>query len=183
MTPQERPWIRVFLDLQEVELLSGGEVKQRFPASTAANGAGEEDGSFRTPRGWHVVRARIGGTAPTGAVFRGRRWTGEICTPERYQEEPNRDWILTRILWLCGKEPGRNRFGRVDTMRRYIYFHGTPDAVALGEPGSRGCIRMRNQQIITLFDVVPAGTPVWIGESGSAPGEPDPIVFPELESV
>ena len=171
------PWIRVLLDRQRAEWRCGDAVRD-YRVSTARNGAGEQDGSFCTPRGWHVVRARIGADAPRGAVFRSRRPTGEICTPEAWASGGDRDWILTRILWLCGREPGRNRFGAVDTMRRYIYFHGTPDGVTLGVPGSRGCIRMANGDIIELFDRTPAGTPVWLGDASHAPEWPDQRLFP-----
>lgn len=132
--------------------------------STAKNGAGERIGSECTPRGKHIVRAKIGTGAPVNAVFVGRRHTGEIYSPEFAQRFPGRDWILTRILWLSGCEVGKNRLGTVDTMRRYIYLHGTPDGVALGVPGSRGCVRMRNEDIIALFDLIAPGTPVLIKE-------------------
>ena len=156
---------RIHIDLGRQELmLDLGRRRVVYPVSTSGNGAGELDGSGCTPRGAHVVRARIGAGAQPGTVFVGRRPTGEICTPELYKKEPERDWILTRILWLSGTEPGRNRLGKVDTMRRYIYVHGCPDAVAVGEPGSHGCIRMRNLDLIELFDCVPAGTPVVIEE-------------------
>ena len=133
-----------------------------YPVSTAANGAGEREGSFCTPRGRHVIRARIGDGCPPGTVFVGRRPTGERYGPELRDRHPGRDWILTRILWLSGCEPGRNRLGSVDTMRRYIYIHGTPDDVELGRPGSHGCIRMANADVIDLFDRVAVGTPVVI---------------------
>lgn len=171
MSSEQPAWIRVFLDRQEAELVQG-DSSVRYRVSTAGNGPGERDGSFCTPRGWHVIRARIGAGAPEGAVFRGRRWTGEIWSPALMEEQPGRDWILTRILWLCGREPGRNRFGAVDTMRRYIYFHGCPETVALGQPGSRGCIRMRNADILDLFHRAPAGTPVWLGDAADAPAAP-----------
>ena len=132
-----------------------GQRVRRYPVSTALNGAGEVAGSYRTPRGRHVVRAKIGGGAAPGTVFSRRRPTGEICTPEAYERNPGRDWILTRILWLSGLEPGRNRLGDRDTMRRFIYIHGTPDEVVLGIPGSRGCVRMRNRDIVELFDLLP----------------------------
>ena len=130
--------------------------------STAANGPGERRGSYCTPRGRHVVRAKIGSGAAFNTVFVGRRPTGEMWSPELAEAFPRRDWILTRILWLCGREPGFNRFGEVDTMRRYIYIHGSPDNVAMGVPGSIGCVRMRNYEIVDLFDRVPAGTTVEI---------------------
>jgi len=117
-------------------------------------------GSYCTPLGAHIIRAKIGAGLPENTVFVGRRPTGELYTPELSEQFPKRDWILTRILWLSGCEVGFNRLGDVDTMRRYIYIHGSPDSVHMGEPGSIGCIRMRNADIVELFDLVPAGTPV-----------------------
>jgi L,D-transpeptidase YbiS len=139
----------------------GSELK-RYAVSTSRNGAGEVRGSFCTPRGSHVVRAKIGAGQPANAVFIRRRPTGEIWTPGFAERFPGRDWILTRILWLSGREPGRNRLGEVDTMRRFIYIHGSPDPVEMGKPGSIGCIRMRNRDIIELFGAVPPYTPVEI---------------------
>jgi lipoprotein-anchoring transpeptidase ErfK/SrfK len=147
---------------QTLALRSGDQVLNRYAISTAANGPGEVVGSGCTPRGLHYVRARIGAGAPSGAVFRGRRPTGEIWTPELHAQYPQRDWILTRILWLSGLEPGRNRLGCVDTFRRYIYIHGTPCVTELGQPVSHGCIRMSNDDIIDLFEHVDAGTQVLI---------------------
>jgi L,D-transpeptidase YbiS len=153
--------IRVHLPSQTLELLDeAGRVVARYEVSTAANGPGEQRGSFCTPRGRHIIRAKIGAGAPENTVFVRRRPTGEIYTPELAARHPGRDWILTRILWLSGCEPGFNRLGEVDTMRRYIYIHGSPDEVPMGVPGSRGCIRMRNRDIIELFDRVAVGTPV-----------------------
>ncbi len=135
---------------------------RRYAVSTAANGAGEEQDSYCTPRGRHVIRAKIGAGQPAGAVFVQRRPSGEIWTPELAAQYPGRDWILTRILWLSGCEKGYNRGGTCDTMRRYIYIHGTPDSTRLGMPGSRGCVRMRNADLLELFDLAQAGTPVEI---------------------
>ena len=137
---------------------------RRYVVSTAANGPGEIRNSFCTPRGHHVVRAKIGAGMPAGTVFVKRRPTGETCTPELCAENPGRDWILTRILWLSGTQPGFNRLGDRDTMQRYIYIHGTGDETRLGAPGSKGCIRMSNRDIVELFDLLPAGTPVEIME-------------------
>jgi L,D-transpeptidase YbiS len=141
---------------------AAGRTLRRYAVSTAANGPGEQRGSYCTPRGAHVIRAKVGAGAAWNTVFVGRRPTGEIWSPELAEASPKRDWILTRILWLCGREPGFNRFGDVDTMRRYIYIHGSPDTVPMGRPGSIGCVRMRNHEIVELFDLVEPGTPVQI---------------------
>ena len=147
---------------QQTLVLSGSGKPNSYSISTAANGLGEQQGSECTPRGRHLIRAKIGAGAPLGAVFVGRRPTGEIWSTELAEQHPNRDWILTRILWLSGCELGRNRLGAVDSMRRYIYIHGTPDTEPMGVPASHGCIRMRNTDIVELFDRVPVGCPVEI---------------------
>jgi L,D-transpeptidase YbiS len=149
------------ISLEKQTLAFGG---RTWPVSTSRFGAGEQNGSFRTPRGRHIVRAKIGAGQPLGAVFVRRRPTGEVWTPELQAQYPGRDWILTRILWLSGLEPGRNRLRDVDTMRRYIYLHGTPDTTELGKPGSHGCVRMANRDIVELFDLVEPGTEVDIHE-------------------
>jgi lipoprotein-anchoring transpeptidase ErfK/SrfK len=157
------PRIEISIPEQSLKLLAddGRELK-RYSVSTSRNGAGEMEGSFCTPRGEHVIRAKIGAGQPLNTVFRGRRPTGEIWTPELGERFPGRDWILTRILWLSGREVGKNRLGKMDTMRRYIYIHGSPDSVPMGKPGSIGCIRVRNHDIVDLFDRVTAGTEVRI---------------------
>ncbi len=153
--------ITIHIPSQTLELVDdAGKLVRSYRVSTGANGVGEENGSFCTPRGRHVIRAKIGAGQPENAVFVKRRPTGEIYTPELGVQQPGRDWILTRILWLSGKERGYNRFGSCDTMRRYIYIHGTPDSVELGKPGSRGCVRMRNSELLELFDKVQTGTEV-----------------------
>lgn len=163
--------IRVSIPDQVLTLLDGGGgALRRYRVSTARNGAGEQRGSHCTPRGRHIVRAKIGAGEPPNAVFVGRRPTGEIWTPELGAKFPQRDWILTRILWLSGCEVGFNRLGEVDTMRRYIYIHGIPDAVEVGQPGSIGCIRMRNAHLVELFELVPVGTPVDIAAAAPSAG-------------
>jgi lipoprotein-anchoring transpeptidase ErfK/SrfK len=150
--------LEVDITKQLMTMSKDGELIRTYLVSTAKNGAGEKINSGQTPRGRHVIRAKIGAHAPENAVFVARRPTGELYTPQLRAQFPDRDWILTRIFWLSGLEPGKNRMGDVDTMRRYIYIHGTPDDVQMGVPGSKGCIRMRNQDIIELFDIVPAGS-------------------------
>ena len=155
--------ITIHIPTQTLELLDdSGTAVRRYRVSTGANGVGEENGSFCTPRGKHVIRARIGAGMPANTVFVQRRPTGETYTSELGAQQPGRDWILTRILWLSGCESGFNRGGSCDTMRRYIYIHGTPDGIELGKPGSRGCVRMRNAELVELFELVKVGTQVEI---------------------
>ena len=155
-------FLRVSIAEQMLVLRRDETVLRTWPVSTARNGAGELRGSECTPRGWHSIRARIGQGLPSGTVFRGRRPTGEIYDEALEQLYPGRDWILTRILWLGGLEPGFNRYGDVDTAWRYIYIHGSPDHGVTGLPASHGCIRMRSGDLIELFDSVCVGTRVLI---------------------
>jgi L,D-transpeptidase YbiS len=157
--------INIYISRQQLELCDDtGQVLRRSTVSSSEKGVGEMSGSCCTPRGKHIIRAMIGAGQPENTVFVGRRPTGEIYTPELGMRFPDRDWILTRILWLSGCEAGFNRMGECDTMRRYIYIHGTPDSMPLGIPNSHGCIRMHNADLIELFDSVPAGTAVEIFE-------------------
>ncbi|QEQ96385.1 L,D-transpeptidase [Neptunomonas concharum] len=146
---------------QTLQLYLPGKVLT-YLVSTGVKGVGEQQGSGCTPRGKHLVRAKIGEGLPANAVFVGRRFTGEIYSQALAERFPDRDWILSRILWLSGLEPGVNRLGNVDTMRRYIYIHGTPDSEPMGVPASHGCIRMRNSDVMELFDLIPVGTELQI---------------------
>lgn len=153
------PRILISVPQQSLELYGDdGKLLKRYSVSTSRYGVGEINGSNKTPRGRHIVRAKIGAGQPANTVFRGRRPTGEIWSPELGDKHPGRDWMLTRLLWLSGREPGFNRLGKVDSMRRYIYIHGSPDTAEMGKPGSIGCIRMRNADVIELFDLTPVGT-------------------------
>lgn len=157
--------INICIATQQLDLLDDqGQIIRQYLISSARKGTGQENGSFCTPLGKHIIRARIGAGQAVNTVFIKRRPTGEIYSPELGQQYPKRDWILTRILWLSGCERGFNRLGSVDTMRRYIYIHGSPDSVEMGKPGSIGCIRMRNSDLLELFDRVDAGTQVDIHE-------------------
>ena len=159
--------IRISIAEQALELREDGTSIKRYLVSTSKNGAGEKYGSFCTPRGRHIIRAKIGAGVPVNTVFVKRRPTGEIYDVELGRRFPGRDWMLTRLLWLSGCERGFNRLGDVDTMRRYIYIHGSPDSALMGQPGSIGCIRMRNDDLLDLFERVEPGTPVEIIESAA----------------
>lgn len=156
--------ITISITDQVLKLFDGEQLIVQYPVSTALNGPGETQNSGCTPRGKHYIRAMIGEGEPENAVFVGRRFTGEIYNADLAQKYPERDWILSRILWLCGTEVGKNRLGNVDTMQRYIYIHGTPDTEPMGVAKSHGCVRMRNSDLIRLYDLVSAGTPVLIEE-------------------
>ena len=167
MTPgssaaEGQPYLRVSIPRQTLEWLAGGTIIRAWPVSTARNGPGERRGSECTPRGWHRIRARIGEGQPIGTVFRGRRPTGEVYDEALEARFPGRDWILTRILWLGGLEPGFNRYGPVDTAWRYIYIHGSPDRGVTGLPMSHGCIRLKSADMLDLFDRAPVGLRVLI---------------------
>ncbi len=157
--------IRISVARQLLTLFDdAGRVLREYSISTGKAGVGEVFGSFQTPRGRHLIRAKIGVGAPENTIFVRRRPTGDVWSADLEQSHLGRDWILTRILWLSGCEPGRNRLGNVDTMRRFIYIHGSPDRAEMGKPGSHGCIRMRNADIVELFDLVPVYTAVEITE-------------------
>ncbi|ALG69355.2 L,D-transpeptidase family protein [Beggiatoa leptomitoformis] len=156
-------YLHIHLPTQSLHHLTDtGESCFSTSISSARNGAGEVRNSGCTPRGWLVIKAKVGANCAINSVFIGRRFTGEIYTPELAQLYPQRDWILSRILWLGGLEPNKNRYGQVDTLRRFIYIHGTPDDKPMGIADSCGCIRMRNHDIITLFDQVNVGTRVFV---------------------
>lgn len=154
--------IIVSVKKQQLQIFNDSHLVFTYAVSTSKNGVGQQEGSEQTPLGWHKVRAKIGMDCPINTVFVSRRPSGEIYNPSLKKQYPNRDWILTRILWLSGLEVGKNRLGSVDTMRRYIYIHGMPDDKDINVPNSRGCINMRNKDIIQLFDITPIKTPVLI---------------------
>jgi lipoprotein-anchoring transpeptidase ErfK/SrfK len=156
--------LQIIIDIpsQQLHYLREDKLLKIYSVSTGKNGVGEKNGSGQTPRGWHIVRAKIGQHQPINTIFVGRRPIEEIYSEELEEKYPQRDWILTRILWLSGLELGKNRLGDCDTMRRYIYIHGCPDNKPMGIPLSAGCIRMRNLDIVELFNNIPVGTKVLI---------------------
>lgn len=156
-------WLLVDVAQQQLCLMSPSQqVLQTWPIATGLAGVGETEGSGCTPRGWHRIRAKIGAGENARAVFRARRPTGEIWSPELSEQFPKRDWILGRILWLCGEETGFNRGGQVDTQRRFIYLHGVPDTKPIGVPASHGCINLQPAAMLAVFDLVQVGTKVFI---------------------
>lgn len=162
LPPTENIWLEIDTTQQLLRCWWGAKVLHEYAISSGAAGNGEQNGSGKTPHGWHYVRAAIGADRPENAVFRGRRWTGEVFSPALDESHSGRDWILTRILWLCGLERGVNRGGQVDSQRRYIYLHGTPPHQPMGVAASHGCIRLRNSDLLTIFSLAVPGTPVWL---------------------
>jgi len=156
--------IEINIDEQSLKLFDGDELIKQYPVSTARNGPGELMSSECTPRGTHIISEKIGAGHAPDTIFVSREPTGELYTPDLRKQFPDRDWILTRILWLSGSQPGCNQGGNVDSHDRYIYIHGSPDDVEMGKPGSRGCVRMRNDDVMELFNQVEEGTPVLITE-------------------
>ena len=155
-------YLHISIAKQQLSVVSNKDVDKVYSVSTAKNGAGEKMGSECTPIGWHKIRVKIGDSTPLNSVFVGRRATGEIYSPQLGVEYPERDWVLTRILWLGGLESKKNRYGQVDSTWRYIYIHGCPDELMLGKPESHGCIRMKNKDVVDLFDRVEVGLKVLI---------------------
>lgn len=161
----EEKFIDIDIQKQQLTLQQSENVIAQYNVSTAKNGVGEQYGSECTPLGWHIIRAKIGTNSKESAVFVRRRWTNEIFSENLRQRNPERDWILTRILWLSGLEKGKNRGGDVDTMRRYIYIHGCPDSDSFSTPSSHGCVKMRNKDIIELYENIDSGTRVLIHDA------------------
>ena len=158
---------RIVIDVaaQKLLLYQAGEMLHAWPISTAAKGVGQRNGSECTPLGAHHVRLKIGDGCAPNTVFVARRPSGEVFSASLAEADPDRDWILTRIIWLSGAEPGFNRGGDCDTLRRFIYIHGCPDHASMGRPRSHGCIRMRNDDVIELFNQIDNGCPVQILDS------------------
>ncbi|WP_458525872.1 L,D-transpeptidase family protein [Onishia taeanensis] len=162
LPPAAGRWLDIDVTAQRLTVWQGRERKAEYAISSGLAGHGQHEGSGQTPLGWHYIRAAIGDGQPPGCVFRGRRPTGEVYSAELAAAHPKRDWILTRILWLCGLEAGHNRGGDVDSQRRYIYLHGTPPTEPMGVAASHGCIRLRDEALLEVFAAAGPGTPVWL---------------------
>ena len=151
--------LTVNISKQTVSLFEDNKFVKKFRCSTSRFGIGQIEGSNRTPLGLHCIAEKIGGGEPAGTVFKAREIIGHTSQPEFADAK-----ITTRILWLEGLEPGFNQGGNVDSHARYIYIHGTGDQATIGRPASFGCIHLADADLISLFDLLPRGTLVWISE-------------------
>jgi lipoprotein-anchoring transpeptidase ErfK/SrfK len=176
---KSEPLILIDISQQTMTCYQKGQPLSVYTISSGKNGVGEIENSGCTPRGWHEIGNVIGLSQPENAVFIGREWTGELYSKDVAIQNPNRDWILTRILRLRGLEPGKNQGPGVDSYNRYIYIHGTPDDVILGVPGSHGCIRMSNKDVMILANWARPGFKVYIDTKGLSINQ----IYKEINSI
>lgn len=155
---------------QELQLIEQGRVTRSWIISTAEAGIGSQSGSNKTPLGVHRVAKKYGDGEPLGMILKARQVTGRIApiltAPGARSKADN---VTTRILWLDGLEPGLNKGGKVDSFKRYIYIHGTDEEGRLGQPASHGCVRMKNRDVVELFDRVGVDTLVVIAQQKQNP--------------
>jgi hypothetical protein len=152
-------WVSV--DEQMFRIVRGRDILFETRCATAANGTGSEWNSLKTPLGWHHVVQKLGAGAPWGQVFRSRQATHDVWRPG---DSVTEDLVLTRVLVLTGDEPGKNKGGNVDSLMRGIYVHGTNAEERIGTPSSHGCVRLRNDDVIRAFEIVPDASPLLITE-------------------
>jgi len=161
----QSPLIIISINDQRLYLLTNNEIIKSYIISTATAGTGSRSGSNKTPLGVHRVSQKFGKNAEIGTIFKARVNTHRVAQIlTKAGEKSNADNVTSRILWLSGMEQGFNKGGNVDSHSRYIYIHGTDEEGRLGQPASHGCIRMKNQSVIDLFEQVPLGTIVDIIE-------------------
>jgi lipoprotein-anchoring transpeptidase ErfK/SrfK len=159
---QDSLWMKVSVSQQKLFLMNKLDTLRSYDISTSKYGLGSESGSHKTPLGLHRVVEKYGDSAPEGTIFKSRINTGRIAEIEMRPQTTKLDYVTTRILWLDGMEPGKNKGGNVDSYHRYIYIHGTHEEGLIGRPASKGCIRMRNNEVIELHELVPIGTTIRI---------------------
>lgn len=147
---------------QRLYLIVNDSTIRKYPISTAAKGIGSKMNSFKTPPGLHTISRKIGDNVPIGGLFQSRMYTGRQVKILTEKQKADGDYVTTRIMWLQGEEPGLNKGRSVDSYNRYIYIHGTAEEGYLGQPASHGCIRMKNTDVIELYNMIEEGTPILI---------------------
>ena len=143
-------------------MLKKGNIEQIYSISTSSYGTGSKENSFKTPLGKHKISEKIWKNLPKGAILKARKWTGAIANIIEKPIDTEFDVVTSRILWLEGLEEGKNLGPGVDSKSRYIYIHGTAEEGLIGKPASDGCVRMYNNDVISLFNKVSIDTEVWI---------------------
>ena len=144
----------VDIDTQMLRVIQGDTILYQARCASSAKGIGSTKNSMKTPLGWHSIQQKLGGDAPWGQVFRSRVATPEIWLPGKDTTE---DLVLSRVILLTGEEPGLNKGGQVDSLSRHIYIHGTNDEARIGIPSSHGCIRLTNDDVIDVYDMLEPG--------------------------
>lgn len=155
-------YLYVSVKHQQMYLIEKDSIIKKYTVSTAKKGVGNELHSLKTPIGLHSVKRKIGDNVPLGGILEARVYNGSKATIYEDKTKADGDYVTTRILWLDGEEIGVNKGRNVDTYNRFIYIHGTPEEGYIGEPVSHGCIRMKNTDVIELYDLIDEGTPVLI---------------------
>ena len=170
--PEHKTGVIILVDIsrQQILLFENGKETDRYSISTSSYGIGSKSGSNKTPLGAHFVRKKIGAEAAPGTIFKARKNTGKIAQTEYKPRATGDDFVTSRILWLSGLERGINKAGNVDSFKRYIYIHGTHEEGLIGQPASHGCVRMKNEDVIELFDHTPESSLVLISEDLTARG-------------
>ena len=158
-------YVYISIKYQQLFLIENDSTTKHFPISTATNGMGTKTNSYKTPYGLHTIKNKIGDNVPYAGIFESRVYYGNKATILTDNQNSNKDYVTTRILWLQGEDYGINKGGKVDSYNRYIYIHGTPEEGLIGQPASHGCIRMKNKDVIELFKLLDLGTPIYILES------------------
>ncbi len=162
--PSQKQYVIIDISDQLLYLFENDSCVNKFPISSSKYGIGNQSGSNKTPLGLHCIARKIGSKVPYGGIIKGRKFTGEIAEIYTDKTDSPKDVITTRILWLKGLEQGINRDGKIDSYNRYIYIHGTNEEGLIGKSSSHGCIRMKNNDVIKLFDLVSINTPVYISK-------------------
>jgi hypothetical protein len=154
--------IYVDISSQTLSYIVKGTVSRKYNISSSYYGTGSEANSLKTPLGKHEIYKKIGNELPINAILKGRVWNGAIADIIEGPIDTDYDHVTSRILWLDGLEEGKNKGNGVDSRNRYIYIHGTAEEGLIGKPASDGCIRMYNNEVIELFELVSEKTQVWI---------------------
>ncbi len=155
-------YMYVSIKHQKLYLIENDSTVKKYPISTALKGVGNKLHSLKTPPGLHTIKRKLGDNVPYAGILEAREYNGKIAKVLTDKQKAGGDYVTTRILWLEGEEPGINKGRNIDSYNRYIYIHGTPEEGLIGQPASHGCIRMKNSDVMELYDLIEEGTPILI---------------------